>query len=156
VAISRILIATDFSACARNALEYALTLASKQGAHVTLLHAWSPPIITGPVESPPLVQLPGRPGQSLSDYVHEEAARELRGLVDELTRRGYADVHAQLLLGDPRHVIVNASADHDLVVMGTHGRGGLARLVLGSVADFVVRHARCPVLTVHPSHAEAG
>ena len=59
----------------------------------------------------------------------------------------------QLLLGHPADAIVDFATEHhiDLVVMGTHGRTGVARLVMGSIAEAVVRRAECPVLTVkHP------
>lgn len=147
MAVRSIVVATDFSDCARGALELAIELASKQGARLTVVHAWAAPRISGGVETPPLVQMPGLPGVTLAEYVRDEAQRSLAEVADQLAKRGVrADM--QLLFGDPRDVIVELSAQHDLVVMGTHGRGGLTRLILGSVADYVVRHARCPVVTV--------
>jgi nucleotide-binding universal stress UspA family protein len=149
MAIERILVATDFSPCARGALDLALELADKQGAQITVLHAWNAPPIVSAVDAPPLIEMPGLPGVTLTEYVHDDAKRALGKLVDEVRTRAPAIEH-RLLLGDPRNVIVDASGDFDLVVLGTHGRGGLARMMLGSVADYVVRHAQCPVLTVRP------
>lgn len=151
MAIERVLVATDFSPCARAALEYALTLAAKQGARITLLHAWSAPPITSGVDTPPLVEMPGLPGVTLTEYVHDDAKRALDKLAGELRVRA-PDLETMLLLGDPRNVVVEASRDFDLAVLGTHGRGGIARVLLGSVADYVVRHAECPVLTVRRPH----
>jgi len=152
MAIERILIATDFSPCARRALDFGLELAQRQGAHVMVLHAWNAPPIVSAVDAPPLIEMPGLPGVTLTEYVHDDAERELGKLIGEVKGRA-PGVESQLLLGDPRNVVVDASANYDLIVMGTHGRGGLARMLLGSVADYVVRHAQCPVLTVRPATA---
>jgi nucleotide-binding universal stress UspA family protein len=149
MAIERILIGTDFSPCARGALDFALELAQKQGARISMLHAWNAPPIVSAVDAPPLIEMPGLPGVTLTEYVHDDAERALTKLVEEVRARAPA-LESQLLLGDPRNVIVEASSRYDLVVLGTHGRGGLARMLLGSVADYVVRHAQCPVLTVRP------
>lgn len=147
MAVRSIVVATDFSDCAKRALDFAVELAEKQGARLTVVHAWAAPRISGGVETAPLVQMPGLPGVTLAEYVRDDAQRSLAAVVEDLVqRRVRAD--NQLLFGDPRDVIVELSEHHDLVVMGTHGRGGLTRLILGSVADYVVRHARCPVVTV--------
>jgi nucleotide-binding universal stress UspA family protein len=150
MAVRSILVATDFSECASDALELALELAEKQRARLTIVHAWAAPRISGGVETAPLVQMPGLPGVTLTEYVRDDAERSLRALTEQLADRGVV-AESRLVFGDPRDVIVELSAQHDLVVMGTHGRGGLSRLILGSVADYVVRHALCPVVTVRPA-----
>ncbi len=64
------------------------------------------------------------------------------------------DIALHVLVGHPVARIVESAADADLLVMGTHGRTGLQRVVMGSVAEKVVRKAPCPVLTVHPDDHE--
>ena len=150
MAIQRILVATDFSPCATHALEFALTLAQKQDARITVLHAWNAPPIVSAVDVPPLIELPGLPGVTLVDFVKRDAEREMQKLAGDLEARGVKGVETRLVFADARTAIVEDSEAYDLVVMGTHGRGGLARVLLGSVADYVVRHARCAVLTVRP------
>jgi nucleotide-binding universal stress UspA family protein len=146
--IARIAVATDFSPCARSALDYALPLAAKEEARITLIHAWSAPVIATAVDMPPMLQLPGAPGITVTEYAHKLARNELHGLLETVRASGATDANSRLLFGDARVVVVDASTEFDLVVLGTHGLGGLARMVLGSVADYVVRHAHCPVLTV--------
>jgi nucleotide-binding universal stress UspA family protein len=65
-------------------------------------------------------------------------------------------VETQVLLGTPGAAIVTAARDSnaDLIVMGTHGRTGISRLLLGSVAEYVLRHAQCPVLTIKPGTSQ--
>lgn len=144
----RILCPVDFSGYSRRAVETALELASSLGASLTLLHVVEP---THELFPPPAGLLPARaPG----DDLHADARRELESWSQEI-RAHRADVPVSLATGDgsPSAAILDAvtsGAGHDLVVMGSHGRGGLERAILGSVADHVVRHASCPVLVVPP------
>jgi universal stress protein A len=131
-----ILVPIDFSPGAEAALDYACELAGPLGAVVHLVHA------LGPVGELPLSQR----------MIEDLTAERLRAL-DELAayRRGRVAFGAPIVeVADPRDLILAAAArvDADLIVMGTHGRRGLSRLVLGSVAEDVVRRAPCPVLAV--------
>jgi universal stress protein A len=134
-----ILVPTDFSVNAEQALDYACELAAKLGATVRLVHA---------IPSPPsALQV------ALSEEILEGLVREHREAVDKLAepRRGLASFGEAIVdVGDPRDTIVAAAKalGADLIVMGTHGRRGLSRVVMGSVAEDVIRHAPCPVLTV--------
>ena len=133
--LKRILVPIDFSSHSMNALRYARELAQQFGAQLLLLHVIEPlQFIT------------------VAD-VYDEQRRlsdaALAHLGEDLTRQG---VKAQLVVeaGVPSHVIAATGerSGVDLIVIGTHGRTGLAHVVIGSVAERVVRTATCPVLTV--------
>ena len=134
--MAAILFPTDFSACSNAALRYAVALARDRGATLVVLHVASPSF--------------GQRGSELDDA---EAAR-LQNLVNRLTApsSGQAAVayDFRVVEGDPVAEIIHATQTGavELVVMGTTGRGGLKRLVMGSVAEAVVRRAACPVLTL--------
>lgn len=145
-AIRKILVATDFSACSDHALEYALLLRGRFDATLELLHVWEIPQGIG-VEAMPFVAMQGGDRVSLMDYVRSEAERALADKVSELKRRNVV-VTPRLVPGNAAQAIVDASAGCDLVVVGTHGRGAVMHLLLGSVAERVVRKSKVPVLTV--------
>jgi nucleotide-binding universal stress UspA family protein len=142
LAIHTILHPTDFSDRSDFAFRLACALARDYGAHLTLLHVMSPPMVVyGEGIIPPQPE----------DY-QEQMEAELRRLKapDPSIR-----VEHRLEEGDPVEQILNAARETcaDLIVMGTHGRTGLGRLLMGSVAEHVVRRASCPVLTVRtPFH----
>jgi len=136
--VSRILVATDFSAQARNALEWARALASVLGAKLVLLHvidifslAEAGCGMEGGLDPLPLLRQ--QTGKCMAEL--KELLPEAETVIREAS---------------PRPTIVEAARDLNcqLIVMGTHGRSGLAHLVLGSVAEYVVRHSSVPVLTV--------
>jgi universal stress protein A len=150
ISIRKILVPVDFSEHSREALRYACDLAGRYGAALTLLHV---------LELPP--RTAGPDGYLLfeaeaGDALREPLEQQLHLLQQELTAGGTTS-DARLIPGRPASEIVRAAAEggYDLVVMGTHGRTGLGRALLGSVAERVVRRARCPVLTVHRAAHEA-
>ena len=139
---SRILLATDFSPGSRQARDSAHGLARRLGAEILVVHV-----------SEPLAVVPG------SDLAADEAAmaqRALDGVVSELTRDGVT-ARGLLVPGEPAAEIVRLAEREraDMVVVGTHGRSGLAHVLIGSVAERVVRRAPCPVLTVRHRAAAA-
>ena len=143
IQINRILVATDFSAHSDVALTYGAELAKKFDSEVILFHA---------VEGPDLVsQLPpGGEGYFPPNLprIQEESAQKQCGHL--LENSGIARGRARIEIGTPFVEIVRAAReeDVDLLIVGTHGRGALAHIMLGSVAERVVRKASCPVLTV--------
>jgi nucleotide-binding universal stress UspA family protein len=139
--IRKILVPTDFSPGAAEALRFAVELARPIDAALTLLHAY---------------QLPSYyfPDGSVYTTSASVAADIISSVTSEL-ERARRDTDAQGVAarvssveGQPAAAILEAARGHDLVVMGTHGRTGLRHLLLGSVAEKVVRSASCPVLTV--------
>ena len=143
--VTRILVPTDFSAASDAALDFARELATQFGASIDLLHVFDDPFTSGAFVGDGTVMMPVELRQTM-----ENRARDL------LTPRHEAHVASlpgsskALLMGSPaKSIVEHATETHaDLIVMGTHGRGGLGHLLLGSVAERVVRTARCPVLTV--------
>lgn len=150
--IHTILVPTDFSEASAAALRYACSLADAVGATICVLHTIEPPFPIGAY---------GEVYAVPSDYLpqlEDEASKTMDRLLTPAQREKY---QAQLVLrqGAAASEILVYLAEHDevgLVVMATHGRGGVARLMLGSVADKILRAAACPVLTIrHPEFAEA-
>jgi nucleotide-binding universal stress UspA family protein len=143
----RILVPTDFSECARAAMNVALELARKLGGAVTLLHVYEIPVYPlfdgGSVITPP----------SVAAEIVSGVDDSLRRLRREAESSFEVPVELRSVEGVAHQQIVRAASegDYDLVVMGTHGRTGLSHLVAGSVAEKVVRTSARPVLTVrHP------
>jgi nucleotide-binding universal stress UspA family protein len=140
--IRRILHASDFSSASQAAFTKAIELAKASRATLTIVHVMSPVMpVTGE--------------GYISPKVYEQVAASARAwaqkqLAKRIARAKAAGVRAKsvLLDGVPHEQIVRAAKRADLVVMGTHGRSGLAKLFLGSVAARVVAAASCPVLTV--------
>lgn len=137
----RILCAIDFSEQARHALLEAAEQARRSDADLELLHVHAPPVTDGEV-FPPQDDVPETGLVEL-----ERTVATWRTEAEALARK---PVRAAVLPGDAAVEIARMAAEHrvDLVVLGTHGRKGLARLVLGSVAERVVREAPCDVLVV--------
>ena len=140
----RILVATDFSPASGPAVEEAKKLARSNGAELLIAHAYEPP-------SP--LQIDGY----VAPWIYSEWDETLRNeaelaltLLVEMARQSGVNARPVVLKGAPFKAITDAAgSEHaDLVVMGTHGRTGLSRLVLGSVAARVAASAPCPVLTV--------
>ena len=136
--IERILVPLDFSEASRAGLDAAAELAQRFGAEMLLLFVVEPLYYAGDL------------GLLLEEQ-HRFAHEEFRRLQPQLNRRGLR-YRVSVQDGAPYQVITEeaARAKADLIVMATHGRTGLSHVLLGSVAERVVRTARCPVLTVRP------
>ncbi|GEJ56724.1 universal stress protein [Anaeromyxobacter diazotrophicus] len=138
----RILVATDFSPASAPAFERALGLARAMGARLDVLHAY---------QERALAELGYAPVGSFDAWDREVRAQAAARLEPLVARARAAGVEAEPLLvtGFPDEAIVEAARQRraDLVVVGTHGRRGAARVMLGSVAARVVANAGCPVLT---------
>lgn len=144
-AIARIVVPVDFSAHADRAIEYAVTLAKHFGACVELFHVVEDPFGSGGWGSEAYMSdLDG-----LRERALEEAKVRLETCRSSIAA-GPSSVVATVEMGHVAQTIVDhaKTAQADLIVMGTHGRTGLAHFIIGSVAERVVRLAPCPVLTV--------
>jgi nucleotide-binding universal stress UspA family protein len=148
-AFAKILVPIDFSEGANLAIERALDLRQRYGASLTLLHVYEAPIpyadgysyapeVLGTLEEAAQTEM------SKAKKLAEQRAIELSGVSPAPA------ISTKVVLGAPMTTIAEETktGGYDLVVMGTHGRTGLSRFFIGSVAERVVRTAPCPVLTV--------
>jgi nucleotide-binding universal stress UspA family protein len=135
------LFATDFSEPARVAQQYALTMAEKFAAELHALHV-VPEIILPATDSYTAWTLPEGGMKAQMDAAEQHLQKEI----------GSAAATRQIVMGFPIEEIMKYATDHeiDLIVVGTHGHTGLAHMLMGSVAEKLVRLSTCPVLTVHP------
>lgn len=148
--LKTVLVPTDFSEASESALRYGKAMAEAFGAalHVVhvmedlLAHAWAAEVY---VSSMP----------QLRDEIEKESRQRLDTLLPEDERRRFR-AETALLAGNPFIEIIRYAKAHevDLIVMGTHGRGPIAHMLLGSVAEKVVRKSPCPVLTVREAQHE--
>jgi nucleotide-binding universal stress UspA family protein len=138
--ISRILVAIDFSPHASNALEWARSLGDALGAKLILLH-----IIDAVADVN--LEISGVAAAVAPLYVIREHAEKRMGKLNALI----PDAETVVREASPRPAIVDAALELkcQMIVMGTHGHSGLEHLLLGSVADYVVRNSKVPVLTIH-------
>ena len=145
-AIRRILCPLDFSRFSLHALEQAIAIARESGAEICALHVFA--VVPAPelaVIGSPVPLEPMR----LAPTSREEVLAQVRDMTESVDAEGVT-LRTMLFEGEPVTRIVGYAIDWnaDLVVMGTHGRSGFERLLLGSVAEKVLRKAPCPVLTV--------
>jgi len=142
----KILCPIDFSAGSHHAFRVAARLAAELDATLEIVHAWHLSALTIGGEYP----IPAEAIQGMVD----DAERGLTDTLAEAKKLGVERVSSQLVSGLPWERIVELARRDDLIVMGTHGRTGISRFLLGSVAEKVVRHAPCSVLVARP-HGEA-
>ncbi|HEX8438477.1 universal stress protein [Archangium sp.] len=148
--IQRILVPVDFSETSKRALDYAYLFANRFDAKLDVLHVWRPSEYAG---DEMVVMTRSEPELTLSTYLRNHADQQLSAFLEGVP-------HSQQMLesGEPALVIAKVAAEgkYDLVIMGTHGRTGLSHMMVGSVAEKVVRLAPCPVLTYRtPAEKEA-
>ena len=143
IEIKKILLATDLGQNSAKATEYARIFVSKFGAELHVLHVLEDKLSNTP-------SFAG--GLALNSYVHESPA-----VAEQLIRSLFEpawllDKHIVVATADgsPADQILDYAKKHsiDLIALGTHGRTGLSHILIGSVAEHVIRHAKCPVVTV--------
>ena len=145
IRLQKILLPTDFSNYSAAATKYACELATKFDAELHLLHT----LETHLASTPGFAM-----GLALPQYISESKAaaeKSLAGVLDPKWSAGRTVVNA-FVEGSPKVEIIGYARKHniDLIVLATHGRTGLTHVLMGSVAESVVRTAPCPVLTVRP------
>ena len=141
--ISKILVPLDFSVHSKQALEFAVDLARRYDARLELVNVFDIGIYTMPDGMPMFA-----PGQF--DEIMADVDRLLAGAKHDALAGGALLVETKRLDGKPEVEILREAREgkFDLIVLGTHGRTGLKHIVIGSVAERIVRHAPCPVFTV--------
>ena len=150
VQMKHILVATDFGEAADTALRYGRTLARSFGATLHVLHVAENVLLRNFGVDGYVAIMP-----NLQQDLEKTARKELDELLIDNNQPALRAKGVLLISNTPARAIVDyaKNASIDLIVMGTHGRGGMAHLLMGSVAELVVRTAPCPVLTVHhPEH----
>lgn len=138
----KVLVALDFSEPSDRALRVASQLSADTGAALVLVHVWQPTIYS--------YGGPAFPISFAEDYIRD-ANEKLASAQREAEQAGARQVTSDVLAGTPWHEIVELlrnDRSFDLAILGTHGHTGLKHVLLGSVAEKVVRHAPCPVLVV--------
>jgi nucleotide-binding universal stress UspA family protein len=133
---------TDFSTASDAALEHAATLAKSMGATLLIVHVEEPPLAYGG-------------GELYYGIPEPDSERILKMLEDVKPKDPAVPFTHRLSMGDPAGEIVRIATDEgaELIVLGTHGRTGVTRLLMGSVAEVVVRRAPCPVLVYRETAA---
>ncbi len=144
--IHTILCPVDFSDASRKAVQYAKEFASSMGSFVHLLNVVEPRPMAVDIT---LNYVP------LEEDFEQAAEEDLQIIVQEFQLAGLK-VESSIEIGNPSDVILDKSQDLDvnLLIMGSHGKKGLSRLIMGSVAETVVRKANCPVLIVKAEERE--
>lgn len=152
--IKKILTPTDLSSFSATGVRYACNLAKALGAEVIVAHAVSTSEFTSHATSLKITTS-GAEANDLIGKLVEHQKQQLRQFCEHHLASVSADLNVQQIveMGDPHTLIVNWARDKaaDLIVMSTHGRSGLPRMILGSVTEKVLRSAACPVLAI-PSH----
>ena len=146
ISLQRILVPVDFSECSRAALDHAALLAKSFGAKIDLLYVWEAPAFVAPEA---MVGAAGTT-QTLSQLAGDQARAAMDEFATKARGSGIEVTSTRVEQGDPARTIVEVAErdGYGLIAMGTHGRAGFAHLLLGSVAEKVVRRSTCPVLTV--------
>ena len=147
VNVNKILVPTDLSESGARVLAEAQQFASAFSASIDVMYVWTPPALAAP-ES--VLTGVGVTEQPLLEWLRANASEMLSKFESDARSKGIAIRESFCDLGDPATAIVEraASGGYDLLVLGTHGRTGLSHVLLGSVAEKVVRRAPCAVLTV--------
>ena len=140
----KILFPTDFSHCSDAALPVATSLARDTGAKLLIVH----------VEEPPMAYGGGEMYYGMPDPMADDLRTMLQRVAPPDPKVPYEH---HLLIGDPATAVAELAAKEgtDLIVMGTHGRTGLRRLLMGSVAEAIVRRAPCPVFIMKEPQRDA-
>ncbi len=150
IAMKNILIPTDYGEAADTALAYGRALAERFGATLHVLHVPENIFLSAFAPENYAALSP-----QLQQDIEDAARTRLGALLIDSSGLGFVTTPVVVTSNSPALTIVDYATNHriDLIVMGTHGRGALAHMVMGSVAERVVRLAPCPVLTVkHPEH----
>jgi nucleotide-binding universal stress UspA family protein len=145
--IRRIMVPLDYSDNSKIALAYGAELALGFGASLDIVHVWDrPTYLTDAV----MVQRPGEEHKPIGELIRENAQHDMAEFLSQVSLPAALSSTSRLISGEPASALLAElkKGEHDLVVLSTHGRTGLAHLLLGSIAEKLVRLSPVPVLTV--------
>jgi len=138
--ISRIVVGTDGSAAAHLAVEWAARESTTHDAKLDIIHTWSIPLLVDPI------------GMSMFSFPVEDLSRAAEQVLNDAVSVAKTitntEVSGRIAQGPAANALIEASQSADLVVVGSRGHGGFIGLMLGSVAQQVATHSRCPVVVV--------
>jgi nucleotide-binding universal stress UspA family protein len=145
----RIMVPVDYSENARASLKFAAALAQSVGASIDVVHVWDKPTY---VSDAVMVKRPGQEHSSLLALIQENAEHDMNQFLASVELPPGVNVGHRLCSGDTVSTLIAEvqKGEHDLLVLGTHGRTGLAHMLLGSVTEKLIRMSPVPVLTVPP------
>ncbi|MET3922228.1 universal stress protein [Arthrobacter sp. UYEF20] len=141
--VKTIVVGVDGSDASIAALRYAQNLAGPLSASVIALACWDIPAVYDGYVAMGIDHFDVRAGEILQEAVEKALGAEIP-----------ANLDTRLVQGHPRHILIEASRDADLLIVGRRGHGGFGGLLLGSVSSALVAHAHCPVLVVHTPEAK--
>lgn len=144
-----ILVPTDYSEHSKASVRFAAELASKVSAALHIVHVWDKPTYASDAV---LVRRPGEDNVPLAELIQKNAEQDMTDFLASVALPASLNATHELCSGDPAATLVAKlkQGPYDLIVVGTHGRTGFAHLLLGSVAEKLVRLSPVPVLTVPP------
>lgn len=145
--IRRIMVPIDYSENSKTALEYGAEFALGFGASLDIVHVWDrPTYLTDAV----MVSRPGEAHKPIGELIRENAQHDMNEFLAGLSLPSGVPVSSRLISGEPASALITElkKGEHDLVILSTHGRTGFAHLLLGSIAEKLVRMSPVPVLTV--------
>ena len=147
MSMNRILVPIDYSDCSRVALVFAAELARELGSSLDVLHVWDEPAYLANIPEA-RNDTPGH--RPMTELIREYAERDMEDFMSGTSLPDGVQVTRRLKPGEPASTLLEElrQKQHDLVVVGTHGRTGLSHLLLGSVAEKLARLSPIPVLTV--------
>jgi nucleotide-binding universal stress UspA family protein len=142
--VGRIVVGVDGSSTADGALRWAIAEAKKRDAKIDVVHAWlEPPAVTPAAQAT---------ADDVVNMMAEAAERCLSAIISRVVPDDFAghSIHMRpwVVRGQPGPVLVEAAIDADLLVVGTRGLGAVGRLVIGSVSNYCLHHARCPIAVI--------
>ncbi len=150
IKINNILLPTDFSKRSLAAAEYAVELARQYGAKLHVLHVLE--------KTPPILAMRtfDLSEEKIIETIEEEAKQSMNETLEKIKEKNGVDIVYDIRKGTDYEEIVKYSEEKgiDVIVIATHGRTGLMHTLIGSVAEKVIRHAKCPVLVITPSHKD--
>ena len=138
--IAKIIVGTDGSSSAQHAVDWAVRESTAHGATLEIIHSWSLPLLVDPT------------GMSMVSFPVEDLRRAAEQVLNDAVSfaksKTTSTVTGRVAQGIAANVLIDASQHADLVVVGSRGHGGFVGLLLGSVAQQVAMHSRCPVVVV--------